>query len=115
MCEASVRQEIQEFRKASSGARPARASNITPQGHASWLSRLPLAFFLDALMMATRDATYKLSAKLFTGLYRLRVERRNRIHSSNTFLMVLAISLFVRGFIAKALIPAAFALSASTT
>ena len=36
-------------------------------------------------------------------------------YSSSTFLIVLAISLFVRGFMAKALMPAAFALSASTT
>ena len=46
--------------------------------------------------------------------YRFPEERCNRTYSSSTFLIVLAISLFVRGFIAKALMPAALALSAST-
>ncbi len=42
-------------------------------------------------------------------------ETRSRTYSSSTFLTVFAISLFVRGFIAKSLMPAALALSASTT
>jgi len=37
-----------------------------------------------------------------------------KCYSSSTLLIVLAISLLVRGFIAKALMPAAAALSAST-
>ena len=37
-----------------------------------------------------------------------------KFYSSSTFLIVLAISRFVSGFMAKALIPAAFAASSST-
>ena len=58
--------------------------------------------------------TYNCSIERVGGFYRLPRETCNRPYWSNTFLMVVAISFFVRGFIAKALMPAAVALSAST-
>jgi len=50
-----------------------------------------------------------------SGFYRLPRQSCDRAYSSRTRLIVFAISLFVRGFIANALMPAALALSASTT
>ena len=41
------------------------------------------------------------------AFYRLPTESETYPHSSGTFLIVFAISLFVRGFMAKALMPAA--------
>ena len=52
---------------------------------------------------------------LFCGtLYRLPGERCSRTYSSSTCLIVFAISLFVRGFMRNARMPAALAVSPST-
>ena len=52
---------------------------------------------------------YKWRTELFAGFYRLPTETCTRAYSSNTLLIVLAISLFVGVFIAKAFIPFALA------
>jgi hypothetical protein len=64
--------------------------------------------------MSAIENTYLSSAELFTGFCRLPMGSRYIAHSSSTFFIVFAISLFVRGFMAKALTPAVLALSAST-
>jgi len=64
---------------------------------------------------ALRENTYKCSMEQVDGAYSLPVQRCSRTYSSSTFLIVLAISLLVRGFIAKALMPAVLAVLPSTT
>jgi hypothetical protein len=61
-----------------------------------------------------KKAAHNWCAEQLNGLHGLQVENDNRTYSSSTCLIVRAISRLVSGFMAKALMPAAFALLAST-
>jgi len=58
---------------------------------------------------ALRECTYEASTRRGDQYHRLPIETCNLGYPPSTFLIVLAISLFVKGFIAEALMPAALA------
>ena len=86
-------------------------------GSRTTCNRAPTRMYPQSLVRVAFDgeADYEAWMEEFPRFYPLPIESHYLTLRVEHLLIVLAISLLVRGFIAKALMPAAFALSASTT